>query len=127
MLVGWISSFMGLFVYLSRGNEYFYINDKYFNINRNFWQFLQRLHINPILSIRLITFGVLLFVFSLLCFAVSYNNLKIIQRRHLFLLAILPMFQLFFYDPILYKTMYQFLFTTMTSYSHVEKFYTSLD
>lgn len=127
MLVGWISSFMGLFVYLSRGNEYFYINDKYFNINLSFWQFLQRLNINPILSNRLINFGVLLFVFSLLCFAVSFNHLKVIGKKHLFLLAIIPIFQLFFYDPVLYKLMYRLLFSTKTPYSVFEKFYVFID
>lgn len=127
MLTGWISSFMGLFLYISSRNEYFYINEKFFNINLKFLQQLQRLDVDPALSVRLINIGVLIFIYSLSCFSLNFTFSGTKRKMYFALLAIIPGLELLFYDPVLYKTIYRALFSLHTSSSDFESFYTILE
>lgn len=110
MLAGWFLSLIGLLLYVSKMNEYYYIINRYFNISRGLWRYLMLANIDPLSSIRLINSGVLLFVFSLCCFSFKFTNAGKRLKRLYLILLIFPLVELVFYDPLVYKAFYLYLF-----------------
>ncbi|CAG7626725.1 sensor histidine kinase [Paenibacillus allorhizosphaerae] len=104
IIVGWVVSFVSFILYLSKFNYYYNIIHSVFNFSPGTWNYLVLAKFNPLLLIRLLNLGVILFYCSLLGFAVSFTrSLKPrTQRRTYVFLATLFVLMLVLYDPALH-------------------------
>lgn len=110
MLIGWFFSLVGLLLYVSGMNEYYNISS-YFSVNKSLWRSLMLLKINPSISIRLINFGVILYIFSLIIFSLKFTNYNKHFKIIFTVLISLFVIEFVFYDPNIYRLYYEVLFS----------------
>lgn len=101
IILAWALSFTSFVLYLSKFNYYQNIISSFFSFSPGAWNYLVLTNFNPNLLIRLLNGGVLLFSFSLLCFAVSFTRTSRKLRNAPIYIAItvISVTQLLFFDP----------------------------
>ncbi|CAG7607371.1 Adaptive-response sensory-kinase SasA [Paenibacillus solanacearum] len=101
IIASWVVSFVSFVLYLSKFNYYYNIIDSVFNFSPGTWNYLVLAKFNPLLLIRLLNLGVMLFYCSLLGFAVSFTRSLSpgTQRRTYIVLAAGFAVSLVLYDP----------------------------
>jgi signal transduction histidine kinase len=113
LVLGLILSFFGFIAYLNKLEKselYLYMLSKALygkDILQNM-DFVQA--IDASLTITIMNFGVLLFVYSVLCFVISFTNPLKSSIRIYLLLGIPPIIQFVLYLPWVYESWYKFLF-----------------
>ncbi|CAH0118979.1 Adaptive-response sensory-kinase SasA [Paenibacillus sp. CECT 9249] len=101
IIVGWTVSFFCLILYLSKFNYYHNIINSIFNFSPGTWNYLVLTNFNTDLLIRLLNGGVILFHYSLLCFAVSFaGTRKKWNNKAIYpVITVISLAQIVFYDP----------------------------
>lgn len=101
IILAWGLSFTSFILYLSKFNYYHNIISSFFSFSPGTWNYLVLTNFNPDLLIRMLNGGVLLFHFSLLCFAISFTRTsKKLRNAPIYtIVTIISLIQLLFYDP----------------------------
>ena len=113
VMLGWFFSPYGFILYLGKQNFYYLLVNRYFNLSYSWWNRLALMDVHQVNIIRLMNFGIMLFVYAFLCYAIAFTYAKH-DRKNIklyIMLAILPCIQLLIYDPIIYKKIYLFFCT----------------
>jgi signal transduction histidine kinase len=106
--IAYLAVIAALVAYLSKDNFYFNSIYSYFNIGKPLHDFLILLPVSRSIIIRLLNSSSMFFTFSSLCFSLLFAfNLDTQKIVRIFsLLAILPIFEIIFYDPAIYRLIY---------------------
>lgn len=101
IILAWGLSFTSFILYLSKFNYYQNIISSFFSFSPGTWNYLVLTNFNPNLLIRLLNGGVILFNFSLLCFAVSFTRTskRLRNNRIYTVITAISVAQLLFFDP----------------------------
>lgn len=101
IITGWTVSFFALILYLSKFNFYHNMFNSLFNFSPGTWNHLVLTNFNPVLLIRLLNGGTILFYYSLLCFAVSFTSTpKNWNHSKIYvIITAISLVQLVFFDP----------------------------
>jgi signal transduction histidine kinase len=111
VIFGWFLSPYGFILYLDRNNIYSLSVNRYFNLPYSWWNQIALLNPDQINLIRLMNFGILLFVYAFACYAVAFTNVRNVQKntRYYLLLLLIPVLEFLIYDPTIYKALYLLL------------------
>ncbi len=129
VILGWFLSPYGFILYLDRDNIYSLFINRYFNLPYSWWNQIDLMNLERINLIRLMNFGILLFVYAFASFSIAFTRNDDRKNIRLYLLLIIaPLFELFIYDPLAYKKIYLILTTgnpsilTATQFNTLSKF-----
>lgn len=124
LLLAFLVDILSFMLYLGRDNYYYNIIQNYFGISRQLWNYFIFTPFSQDWIIRMINISSSVFIYFNIVFADSFLPLKIKHRSKVFKwLAVCPFFQIFVYDPLLYKNAYLFLYPTYFSADVIEQFY----
>ncbi len=129
LILGWIISITSLLIYLSKFNYYYNIIAYTFNFPHSLWKFLLYWEINHDLIIRFLHFGILLFIYSLVCFSLLISRGQHARRYRLQVtaLAIIPVMQLIYYDPSFQKWLQTLIFIHFHQNSFIKNVTTGIE
>ncbi|WP_105614843.1 sensor histidine kinase [Vallitalea okinawensis] len=102
IIIGWTISIIAFILYLSTHSYSYNLVNRLFYFPSLLWNQLILMDLNPIMILRLFNIGIMLFVYSVLCFSIAFsgkNRLRIPNHYIYLLLSILPAIELIFYDP----------------------------
>ncbi|MDP5274808.1 sensor histidine kinase [Chengkuizengella axinellae] len=102
MIIGWVISYIALILYLSKFNYYYNIVSQFFNFSPDTWNYLVLQNFDPIVLLRFLNLGIVLFYFSFLGFSISFINSRAKSKRiyHWYIwMSIIAFTQILFYDP----------------------------
>ncbi|MBS4206887.1 HAMP domain-containing sensor histidine kinase [Bacillus sp. FJAT-50079] len=102
LTISWILAYISFTLYLSKFNYYFNIVNQFIDFSPGTWNNLVLRNFDGITLIRLFNFGIILFYFSFLCFAVSFVEFIKNKRKQIYVYSILGIFgliQFIYYDP----------------------------
>ncbi|MEK3888614.1 sensor histidine kinase [Bacillus sp. FSL K6-3431] len=102
LTIGWILAYTSFTLYLSKFNYYFNIVNQFIDFSPGTWNnlVLQNFHADTL--IRLFNFGIVLFYFSFLSFAISFVSTLKMKRKQVYLyliLGVIGIIQFVYYDP----------------------------
>jgi signal transduction histidine kinase len=122
MIVGWIFTLVYLLSYLTRHYYYASQGRSIYLISETIWRLLINAQRNVDLSIRCLTMGYGLFIYSYLGYTICYVIAIDKSKRIYSLLIILFLIQIIFGDPYIFKSMYAGTMNIFSSESLIQFF-----
>jgi signal transduction histidine kinase len=111
VILGWFCSPYGFVLYLDKNNIYSLFINRYFNLPYSWWNQIALMNVAQVNLIRVMNFGILLFVYAFACYAIAFtcagHDRKNLKRYMLLLLV--PILEMVIYDPVAYKKIYLLL------------------
>ena len=122
-VLGWSISLIGLINYMGKLNISYILLKYYFYVPFGIWDKLIYSGMNIILTIRMMNWGIIIFIISTYLFLLSIGSYQK-KRKILFLPIAVLLIEPILYDPYLYRYLYMFLIRTTTAgYDQFQMFY----
>ncbi|RJX39645.1 sensor histidine kinase [Paenibacillus pinisoli] len=113
IIFGWLISIFSYLFYLSKFNVYWAVFNDFYNFSKGTWNRIVLENFDALILIRLLNFGILLFLFSFLLFSISFTHSRSrINKLYYYIpLAILFIVQLCYYDPFIQLKLQNYFFS----------------
>lgn len=102
LIIGWTISILSFILYLSTNSYSYNLVNRLFYFPTSLWNKIILMNLNPVIVLRIFNIGILLFVYSIICFSIAFsgkNSLRIPNRYLYIILSVIPLLQLIYYDP----------------------------
>lgn len=119
--LGWLLSLIGFISYLhilQQKNLYLFMLSHIFNQSGAFWGNIQDLGLDQNTAISLLNFGTVFFIYSCLCFSISFTRTTS-AKKYIYLAAIIPVIEIVVFNPGVYAWFYKWFFKHRDIYSPV--------
>lgn len=125
IIIGWLISTFSYLFYLSKFNVYYTVVNDFYNFSKGTWNRIVLENFDSLLLIRLLNFGILLFLFSFLFFTISFTHSRSRINKLIYYipLAMLFLVQLCYYDPFiqlkLQNHFFEYNYSSAVNYNRV--------
>ncbi|MBO0995215.1 ATP-binding protein [Bacillus sp. SD088] len=102
LTIGWILAYVSFTLYLSKFNYFYNIVNQFIDFSPGTWNYLVLQNFDTDTLIRLFHFGIILFYYSFLAFAISFVSTIRVKKKNVYTYMILGIFsfiQFIYYDP----------------------------
>lgn len=123
LLFSFTGAILSFMLYLGKNNYYFNIIYKYFGISKNLWNLFIFSSFDLLTITRMLNAASLLFIYSSLCFPLTFAFTSGRPGRKILALLALPqLLQLMLFDPVLYENAYKFFYPDFAGIEFIKSY-----